>query len=99
MKPEPTVNQRHWLELLAQVEPSGLSLSEFAKKQGMSVQTLYSWKSQLVKKGLLPGARAKSFAKVRQRPGTVDAKPSTPTNQDQPVKVVLPNGISVELPS
>lgn len=46
IKPK-TDKQRHWAKILKEAESSGMSLADYAKDNGLGVQTLYQWRSTL----------------------------------------------------
>ncbi|MBE9549822.1 MAG: hypothetical protein IMF09_10495 [Proteobacteria bacterium] len=52
--PTLTRRQRYWLEHIQACEASGKSMTEYAATEGFPVQTLYSSKNILIKKGVLP---------------------------------------------
>lgn len=52
---EPTKKQRYWLDHLVACAKSGRRLSEYAVTHGLDLRRLYSWKTRLKDRGLLPG--------------------------------------------
>lgn len=65
---------------LAKQEASGLSPSDFAKREGMEVQRLYRWRRRLAKEGRrVVEVTAPTFVEVR-------------TRRAERVEVVLPSG-------
>lgn len=97
----PTEKQQNWLKIIAEAADSGLTLKEFAEQKNIPAQRLYSWKSQLQKKGLLPALVKKSnFVKVNNpiNREAVDKANERTTASPLWIKVTLRNGITVELP-
>lgn len=87
-------NHKQWLAHLESARQQNLSLADYAKKEKLNIKRLYSWKSQLNQRGLLPTSQQSSaFVKAR-----IEASPQTNTPYLQNVEVLLSNGIKVNVP-
>jgi len=60
--------RRYWVRMLAECERSAVSQVVFARKRGISVQTLRWWKSRLAREAASPAARRLSKDRKRGRP-------------------------------
>ena len=69
--------------LLAELESSGLSVSEFAEREGLDAQRLYRWRAQLATTG---AARGPAFVEVKAAAATG-------------LEVVLRSGVVVRVPN
>ena len=110
--PEPTKKQRYWMDHIVTCGKSGLRLSEYAATHGLNLQRLYSWKTFLKGRGLLPGPSESSKATIRPRRPIPDQRSGAGGDQapvrfaavhvsggDGPspaLRVRFPNGIIVE---
>ena len=83
-----TPRQRFWLEHLNACREQGLSLKAYARTHNLSVSALYAAKSALKQRGTStsPGAPAPKLVPVRLAPAA------------SMIRVLLPNGVVVELP-
>ena len=61
-----TEKQRHWLTHLEACEKSEQTITSYAAAHGLDRRVLYSWRSQLQRKGLLGGSAASSSPRSRQ---------------------------------
>ncbi len=90
---ELTERQQYWLKHLQSCEQSGQTTKAYAQVHGLSVSMMYSWRKELVVRGLLSrqsnGRRSPGFDRVRvvesQIPSSV-------------WRITLPNGVQVEVP-
>ena len=80
-----TDNQRHWLEHLQACEASGKGIAAYAAEHGLDARAMYTGKKTLVKKGVLPRARRRRFARAEVKTAVID----------NAWRIGLPNGISV----
>ncbi len=83
-----TPRQRFWLEHLNACREQGLSLKAYARTHNLSVSALYAANSALKQRGTStpPSAPAPKLVPVRLAPAA------------SMVRVLLPNGVVVELP-
>jgi hypothetical protein len=85
-----TPRQRFWLEHLEACQAQGSSLKVYALAHGLSVSALYAAKSKLKRRGALPAsmlpAPAPKLGPVRIARGA------------SMFRVLLPNGVVVEVP-
>lgn len=85
-----TSGQRAWLEHLNAWREQGGSLKAYAAAHDLSISALYTARRLLVRGGAWPGrvaaAPPPTFLAVRVRPSAT------------PLRVVLPNGVVIELP-
>ncbi len=83
-----TPRQRFWLEHLNACQEQGLSLKAYARAHELSVSALYAAKSALKQRGTStpPNSPAPKLVPVRLAPAA------------SVVRVLLPNGVVVELP-
>ena len=90
-----TPAQQRWHEHLTAAESAGISLRAYATREGLSVQSLYTWKQKLRKKGLWPPAQPA----VTLRRAKVLGTPLLPSPAGAPpgYRIHLPNGATVEL--
>ena len=108
--PEPTKKQRYWLGHLVTCAKSGRRPSEYAATHGLNLQRLYSWKTRLTGRGLLPGGLLEPTVRPRR---SIPIRRSAPRAGQAPVRfaavhvsggdgpspalrVRFPNGIIVE---
>ncbi len=87
--PARTPRQRFWLEHLNACREQGLSLKAYARTHNLSVSALYTANSALKRRAFStePTAPAPKLVPVRLAPAAVM------------VRVLLPNGVVVELPA
>ena len=92
-----TPTQQRWHDHLTSAEVAGISLRAYATHEGLPVQSLYTWKQKLRKKGLWPTAQQ---AVTLRRAKVVDAS-LLPSAAGSPAgyRIHLPNGVTVELPA
>ena len=83
-----TARQRFWLEHLNACREQGVSLKDYARAHDLSVVALYAAKSALKRRGTStpPAVPAPKLVPVRLAPAA------------SMVRVLLPNGVVVELP-
>ena len=85
-----TERQRYWRDHLAACAASGQTTKAYAKAHGLSVSMMYSWRKELVTRGVLArrpgGHEPRGFDRVR----VVDSVRSPGTWH-----IVLPNGVEV----
>ncbi|MCB9920220.1 MAG: hypothetical protein H6832_17595 [Planctomycetes bacterium] len=84
----PTPREREMRSLLAQLDNSALSTRDFADLHGMSVMTIYWWRSELRRRDR---ERDQDFVEVDIRPDTAIAAP-------QAFEIVLPCGLRIVVP-
>ena len=80
-----TEHQRHWLEHLRVCEASGKGIAAYATEHGLDAKAMYTGKKTLVKKGVLPRARRRRFARAQVNTAVID----------NAWRIQLPNGVSV----
>lgn len=95
-----TATQRYWFDHLEAAENAGTSLREYADRRGLAVQSLYTWKQALKRKGVWP--RPPLGISLR-RAEVLETTPES-AGIDMPLsgigcRVHLPNGAVVELGS
>lgn len=62
----PAERDAYWLEQFRAIESEGVSIKEYAEREGFAVQLLYHARKRLVKRGALPRTRGvRKFARVR----------------------------------
>lgn len=93
-----TDQQRRWLAHVQRAEGRGESLTEYARRHGLKVSSLYETKRRLSRAGLLPPAKGTSSRKasrrrfvalaVRREPVVVEARGG--------FRIQLPNGTVLE---
>ena len=90
-----TPTQQRWHEHLTAAEIAGISLRAYADREGLPVQSLYTWKQKLRKKSLWPTAQPV----VTLRRAKVVGVPRPPNLAGSPpgYRIHLPNGVTVEL--
>ena len=90
-----TPAQQRWHDHLTLAEVAGISLRAYATREGLAVQSLYSWKQKLRKKSLWPTAQPA----VTLRRAKVVGVPRPPNRTGSPpgYRIHLPNGVTVEL--
>ncbi len=83
-----TPRQRFWLEHLEACREQGLSLKAYARAHNLSLTALYAAKASLKRRGTSaePSKPAPKLVPVRVAPGA------------SMIRVLLPNGVVVELP-
>ena len=84
--------QQFWLDHIKTALSSGISMNAYAKQHDLDIKSLYSWKSQFVKKGIISAPKQSAFTKVKN----VQLPKQAPTNQ-YPYSAKLPNGIELRL--
>lgn len=82
-----------WRALIREQEGTGLSVSEFARRRGVSVATLYWWRSQLCRRG--GRGRATRLVAVE----VVGSKAVDPSNGDRDFELELAGGRRLRVPS
>ena len=91
-----TDTQRYWLAHLRACDASGQTMRDYAESRGLAVQSLYSWKQQLRKRGVLSpaatGSGGSSPTLSFQRLAVVS--PASDTH----CRIELPNGVVVNWP-
>ena len=91
-----TPAQQRWHDHLTSASVAGISLRAYATREGLPVQSLYTWKQKLRKKGLWPTAQQA----VTLRRAKVIGAPPPPSPAGSPgYRIHLPNGVTVELPA
>lgn len=87
-----TERQRFWLQHLRAAEQSGVRLSEYAEREGLSVQAMYAARAVLRDRGALAPVDGSdvTFAAVQ----VADPAPALAA-----LMVHLPNGVRVEVAS
>ena len=90
-----TPTQQRWHDHLAAADVAGISLRAYADREMLPVQSLYTWKQKLRKKGLWPTAQPA----VTLRRAKVLGTPLLPSPAGAPpgYRIHLPNGATVEL--
>ena len=91
-----TDTQRYWLAHLRACDASGQTMRDYAESRGLPVQSLYSWKQQLRRRGVLaPAATGStgssstlSFQCLEVVSGSTEAH----------CRIELPNGVVVNWP-
>ena len=85
--------EAEYRRLLAKQARSGLSVREFAEREGMAVQTLYWWRSRLRRRG---EARqdGTDFVEVSVRPSPRAGSLGSPES----FEVLFPDGMQVRVP-
>lgn len=83
--------QRYWLAHLQRCAQRGLSLSAYARAQGLKVGALYEAKSRLRQQGAWLPSVAR-FVRVQALPASAKDGPRAPL-----FRVSLPNGVVVEV--
>ena len=87
-----TRRQRFWLEHLEACRERRMSLKAYAQEHDLSVSALYAARAALKRRGAVGGA-------VQSRPtATLVPVRLSPTPAVTRVRVLLPNGVVVELP-
>ncbi len=91
-EPVLTERQQYWLDHIKACDASGGTAKEYASEHSLSVSTLYQYKKDLRRRGLLPvpSRKAPSFAKVYMAADDVRANI---------LRICFPNGIRVECPT
>jgi hypothetical protein len=87
-----TTKQQYWLSHITAVQQSKQTISVYAAQHNLCVKALYSWKWQLKKLNIPVAKNENPFIKI-----TVSEIPSA-TISGIDVKVILPNGIALQLP-
>lgn len=87
-----TDNQQQWLKHFQAAEAQNLPLADYAKQKNIDPNKLYSWKSQLKQKGFFGGTKKLSPAFV-----PVNAQPATSIHPTGAIRIVLPNGIHLDI--
>jgi hypothetical protein len=54
-----TPRERQFLERLQEAEKEGVSVQDYFRSRGLSLPAMYSVRSRMIEKGLLPGLRTK----------------------------------------
>jgi transposase-like protein len=76
-------DEKQWVEILRRFEGSGLGITAFCEREGLSLSSLQRWRKQL---GSKVGARF------------VELVPATPApSTEWTVEFTFPNGVSVRL--
>jgi hypothetical protein len=79
--------QRFWVEHVQAAAASGLTLKEYATREGLAVTQLYGWRRSCKRRGLLGQAPAAD----RFVPVQVVADPAC-----APLRLVFPDGLALE---
>lgn len=88
--------QRYWLEHVEACARSGQTMRAYAESQGLSVQTLYSWKQQLRQSGALaPASRTPVSTGTSPRFQRLEVIPGVDATH---CRIELPNGVVVNWP-
>ena len=82
--------QQNWLMHITKASEQKISLSAYAKKNNLKLKSLYSARSLLVDKGVLPPPD-----KVTSLPVIHHSAPASPTTSVA-CKVMLANGVHIE---
>ena len=90
MKDTLTAKQQNHLEHIKTAMASGMTLTDYAKKNDLDVKALYNWKSDFVRKGLIPVKPKAAFTKVATKASLGGA-----LHPDQMMTAILPNGIEI----
>ena len=86
--------RRYWVRVLGDWKSSGLTQVEFARKRGVSVQTLRWWKSRLSQEAGRPTARS-SRRRSKRTPAngasfvSVSVVPSAPDDDRSPIEILV----------
>ena len=90
-----TPAQQRWHDHLTAADVAGISLRAYADREGLPVQSLYTWKQKLRKKGLWPTTQRA----ITLRRAKVLGTPLLPSPAGAPpgYRIHLPNGVMVEL--
>jgi hypothetical protein len=92
-----TERQRAWLKHVRSAERRGEALTEYAKRRGLSVGSLYEAKRRLRQVGVLPAARKEPATKARAARFVELAVHSGPMAATQALlRIQLPNGTVLE---
>ena len=91
-----TVSQRAWLEHLSACRKQGGSLKEYAQAHSLSLSGLYTAKRVLTKLGVWQ--RSVARAAKRSAPTLVPVRLKAAAAMATMFRVVLPNGVVVEVP-
>lgn len=71
--------QRHWEKIIREATRSGMSISQFCRRNNVKEKQFYWWRRRLgqssarVMRKLTPKGRQASFALVSDQPGALDA--------------------------
>ena len=79
-----TPGEQRFLERQEEAEKEGVTLPEYYRSHGLSLQALYSVRKQLVRKGPLPQGRL----------GRSQSKPTTPPGRFVAVQLVGPSAVA-----
>ncbi len=85
-----TKQQQYWLFHLEACQQQGLSMKQYAQREGIALNTLYQAKCRMTKAKILPGKKPSIFQRVAVR--TVPAVSTDCT-------ITLPNGIRLDWPA
>ena len=93
-----TDGQRSWLAHVQRAEGRGETLTEYAKRHGLKVSSLYEAKRRLRGAGLLPPAEGSSSRKASRRRFVALAvrREPTPVESRGGFRIQLPNGTVLE---
>lgn len=93
-----TDRQRSWLRHVRRAEGRGEALTEYAKRHGLKVSSLYEAKRRLRRSGLLPPAEETSSRKVSRRRFVALAVRREPAAVETRggFRIQLPNGTVLE---
>lgn len=87
-----TAKQQFWLNHIKRAASESLSLAEYAKREGLELQTLYSYKNMLRKKGFFGSTQASPFTQVTHAP-----RPMLQSAVQAPLQIVLNNGVRIDI--
>ena len=86
--------ERHWRQLLARWQRSGLTVRDFCAQIGCSEPSFYSWRRELQRRDrVAPAAAPPAFVPVRVVPDALPV-PAAPA-----LEVLLPGGVVLRLPA
>lgn len=82
-----TDKQQFWLNHINEAKAAGLSLADYAQREDLSLQSMYSYVNTLRKKGVLEQQKPSGFTRV------VPASASTYS----PLRIYLNNGVRIDV--
>jgi len=78
--------QEQWFSLVAEQQQSSLTITAFCAFKGIKLCTFHYWRSRYLK--------AKASAT-----GFISITPAAPTQNNNVIRLLYPNGVSLELPA
>jgi len=90
--------QRDWLNHLKACEAQGCSSVVYARSHGLSVTALYAARTELTQRGAFSPVRPSGGSGVTPAPVTFVPVELRTTPAVQVLRVVLPNGVVIEVP-